>query len=618
MGTTLEYEKLKLRVGMEIHQQLDTKKLFCRCPSIIRDDEPDIRIERYQRAVASELGEFDPAALHEFLKKRKLIYEAYSDTNCLVELDEEPPHFPNREALEIALKAALMLNAKIVDEIHVMRKTVIDGSNTSGFQRTMLIALNGFLETSQGKIGIPTICLEEDAARKIAEKEGEVIYRLDRLGIPLIEISTTSEIKSPEQAREVAEKIGTILRLIGKVRRGIGTIRQDVNISIDKGNRVEIKGVQNLRLIPKVIKEEVKRQLKLIEVREKLRERGIREEHLEENFLDVTSVFLETNSNMIREKLKAGCKVFGLKLKGFSSLLKEALGKEIAQYVKASTKAKGILHSDELPAYGISSEEVKEVKKKLNVAEEDAFILVVESEKEAKKALKIALDRCKMAIAGVPKETRKAREDGSSEYMRPLPGAARMYPETDIPSILVEEKLIERLRKELPKSLDEKLREYMNLGLSKEQANQILKSRKMHLFDSLVKKNYKPSLIATLLLSLEKEVKRKFGLEIELKIQDYEEILQRLSKGEISQHVIPEIIFKAIKEEKSLKILLDEFSAKVPRDKIEEEVEKLIAEIKPKSKKDLKRVIAKIVAKFEGRVSGKLVSDIVREKMKSG
>ena len=267
----IDYQKLGFKCGLEIHQQLEGKKLFCNCLTLNSDAEADVKFERRLRAVAGETGKIDIAAKHEMEKGRKIIYEADSADTCLVECDEEPPHELNIEALETTLKAALLFNAKVVDEIQVMRKTVVDGSNVSGFQRTALVAQDGFIETSQGKVVIPTICLEEEAAQKLEDGNNFVRYRLDRLGIPLIEIATNAGIKSPEHAKEVAAYIGMVLRSVG-VKRGLGTIRQDVNVSIKDGARTEIKGFQDLRSIPKVIEYEINRQLNAINQNKKLNE----------------------------------------------------------------------------------------------------------------------------------------------------------------------------------------------------------------------------------------------------------------------------------------------------------------------------------------------------------
>jgi len=475
---TIDYKKLGLKCGIEIHQQLDTKKLFCSCPSEIRDDEPDLIIKRKMRAVAGEVGDIDPAALHEFLRDKEIIYQAYSDTNCLVELDEEPPHPLNEEALDIVLEVSLLLNARPVDELQVMRKTVIDGSNTSGFQRTILVAMDGFIDTNSGRVGIPTICLEEDAARKISEEGNTTTYRLDRLGIPLIELGTDPDIKSPEQARETAEKLGLILRTTGKVRRGIGTIRQDINVSIKGGERIEVKGVQDLRLISKGVKLEVERQLMLIKVATELKKRKLSGGELKSNFHNVTNIFKNTKSKLISSLLKnKNSMVIAVKLPKFSGMLQGKLGPELAQYARAIAGVKGIFHSDELPGYGITWKEIKAVAKRFSIKNDDAFVLVGGQEEMAEKALDAVLERCRFALNGVPEETRRVRDDGTTEFMRPLPGSARMYPETDELMVPITKEKILEVKKNLPKLPEERLEEFKKLGLSHELVNQLVTSR---------------------------------------------------------------------------------------------------------------------------------------------
>ena len=265
----LDYQKIGLKCGLEIHQQLDTRKLFCNCPSVLRQDEPDFKIKRKLHAVAGESGEVDEAAMYQVSLNENFIYEGY-DSTCLVELDESPPLEINEDALKIAMQISILLNAKIFPITQIMRKTVIDGSNTSGFQRTVLIARDGFVETKEGRVGIDSICLEEDSARIIQTGGKESFYRLDRLGIPLIEIATSPDVKNPQQAKDVALHIGKILRLFN-VKRGLGTIRQDVNVSIRKGARVEIKGVQKPELIEKAVEMEAKRQFNFVEKKQNVK-----------------------------------------------------------------------------------------------------------------------------------------------------------------------------------------------------------------------------------------------------------------------------------------------------------------------------------------------------------
>ncbi|MFA5176092.1 MAG: Glu-tRNA(Gln) amidotransferase subunit GatE [Candidatus Nanoarchaeia archaeon] len=266
----MDFKALGLKVGLEIHCQLETHKLFCKCPSILKEDKPDFTIKRFLRASLSELGEKDVVAEFEQEKNKYAIYEGYNDNSCLIELDESPPGKINQHALDTALQVALLLNMKIIPEIQVMRKQVLDYSNTSGFQRTALVAINGDLKFNNKKIEIQSLCLEEDAARKTSEDSEKVVYRLDRLGIPLIEIATGPDINDPIEAKQVAEYIGMILKSTERIKRGLGTIRQDLNVSIKDGARVEIKGVQELRDIPTIIENEVKRQLSLINSRKKV------------------------------------------------------------------------------------------------------------------------------------------------------------------------------------------------------------------------------------------------------------------------------------------------------------------------------------------------------------
>ncbi len=621
-----DYKSLDLKCGIEIHQQLNTKKLFCSCPSEIRDDEPDLIIKRKLRAVAGEVGDIDPAAMHEFLRDKTIIYQAYSDTNCLVELDEEPPHLLNEEALDIVLKVSLLLNAKPVDELQVMRKTVIDGSNTSGFQRTILVAMDGFVDTTFGRVGIPTICLEEDAARKISEKGNTTTYRLDRLGIPLIEIGTDPDIKNPEQARETAEKIGMILRATESVKRGIGTIRQDVNVSIGEGERIEIKGVQDLRLISKGVRLEVERQLMLIGVAKELRKRKLSRVELKSNFYDITKIFRNSKSNLISALLKnKNSRIIAVKLPGFNTLLKGKLGPELAQYARAVAGVGGIFHSDELPGYGIGEKEIKAVTNRLSIKNNDAFVLVGGSRGVAEKAAEAVLERCRLALNGVIKETRRAKGDGSTEFMRPLPGSARMYPETDELPIPINEKKILEMKKNLPMLPEERLKEFKRIGLSHELANQLLRSRFLKEFEEFVRefKNLKPSIIATTLLITTKEVKKRYGIEPDsIEIPHYREVLKAVNEGRIPKESIPEIIADIAKGGGDIELAIKKRSEaiKMPMGDIEKSIDRLIEKnlefIRSRGERAFRPLVGKAMEEFRGRVDGKEISRIVKERLK--
>ncbi|MAG47469.1 Glu-tRNA(Gln) amidotransferase GatDE subunit E [archaeon] len=271
----MNYKKLNLKIGIEVHRQLNTGKLFCRCPSLLTEDKPDFTFKRKLRPVISELGEIDKTALYESTKKKYGIYEGHYKNSCEVELDESPVYDINMDALNTMIQVSKMLNASTINTIEIMRKQVLDYSNTTGFQRTALISTNGNIKTEDNNIKIDTIILEEDAARKTKETKESISFKLDRLGIPLIEIATAPDIKTPEEAKEIAEHLGMVLKSTGKFRSGLGTIRQDLNLSIKNGSRVELKGVQDLKNIPKIIDIEIERQLSILKEGKEVEE-GVR------------------------------------------------------------------------------------------------------------------------------------------------------------------------------------------------------------------------------------------------------------------------------------------------------------------------------------------------------
>ena len=474
----LDYKALGFKCGLECHQQLEGKKLFCNCPTLNSDKVPDIIVERRLKAVAGEMGDVDIAAEFEMMKKKKIIYEANSEDVCLIETDEEPPHELNKQALETAIKVALLLNAKIVDEVQIMRKIVVDGSNVSGFQRTALVAMNGYIETSMGKVRIPTICLEEEAAQKLEEAKDFVRYRLDRLGIPLIEIATSSDIKNPEHAKEVAAYIGMVLRSVEGVKRGLGTIRQDVNISISNGARTEIKGFQDLRSIPKVIEYEVKRQLDAIKQEKKLE-----------------------------------------------------------------------------------------------------------------------------------KEVRRAETDYTTSFLRPLPGAARLYPETDALPVAISKDYTHTIRKNLPKLLIQRVEEFKKkYKLTDDLAKEIINHEYFEAFAAQFK-NVDPLFIATALVVTPKEIGRRYAryaLDIsKLTEKDFEEVLGYLNQGKITKDAVIDILIEKLSEEK---IDISKYSVVAEAD-IENEIKKIIKE---KPGLSVSAYMGLIMQRYRGKVDGKRVIEMLK------
>ncbi len=621
----MDYEKLGLKMGLEIHQQLNTnEKLFCPCENSLTDKKSQVRILRNLRPTQSELGKIDRAAFEESRRKLQFIYESYDQHTCLVEADEEPPQPLNLEALEISLIIASLVNMQIVDEFHVMRKQVIDGSNTGGFQRTGLVATNGYLKTDYGKVIIENLCLEEDAARRMYEEKGKTNFRLDRLGIPLVEITTDPSIHNPQQVKEVAYQIGQILRST-KVKRGLGTIRQDLNISISEGARVEIKGVQDLDLMPKMVENEVKRQINLIEIRDELQKRDA---NIENEIFDVGAVFKDTDSKIMSNALSKGGSVLAIKLNGFAGLIGRIIqpdrrfGTELAVYAK-KMGVSGIFHTDELPSYGITNEEVEAVTKIIRAIQGDAFIMVADKdEKKARNALIEVQIRAKKALKYIPEETRKALDNGSSEYLRPLPTASRMYVETDIPAISISRKYLVQIENNLPELPSEKKNRIIaEYGLSEDLATQLVKNDKVDDFEKLdAIYNLDSTIIASTLAYNIKELKRE-GLNVDsLDLMVLKEVFSYINENKIPTASISAVLRSVAKNGYSVR----EAVKKEGLEKLSnEEVEMIIDDvISLNNDMIIQRGLAAmgplmgiVMKSLKGKADGKLVNKLLKDKL---
>ncbi len=587
-----------MKIGIEIHQRLDCSKLFCECGSELVEGKPALTIRRRLHPVLSELGETDEASRVEFAKRKIFEYQVFSENNCLVEMDEEPPRNMNLAALKIALEISKQLNAIPVDEVQVMRKIVIDGSNTSGFQRTSIVSLNGHIDTSKGPVTIPSIAIEEESAGIISQTDEKAIYRLDRLGIPLVEITTNPDIKDGEHLAETAKQIGMILRATGKVARGLGTIRQDVNISTEGGARVELKGAQDLKMLPTLVEYESQRQLELVKIVHELRKS--KSYPLLESFTDVTSVFKETTAKLIRKGIDSGSSVIGQSMEGFAGILGREIqkgkrfGTELSNYAKMAG-VKGIIHSDEdLSKYGITETEIKHLKKKLG----SCFMMVVAPEEQARAALGHAVTRAN--IDSVPEETRRANQDGTSSYMRPLPGKARLYPETDVPPIPITKELLESAA--VGESLDEKTKKLEKM-LNKELAQKMLKSRHLHIFERLVGGGAEPKLVATTIENTIVSLRRE-GVQFQNIEEALAGLFEEFSKGTFVKAAIPEVLkgmTKGASAESVIKVYrLQKLSG--------EDLEKLVED----EGYDLKR----IMAKHRLQVDPQDVAELIKKKKK--
>lgn len=520
-ASSFDTEQLGFMCGIEVHQQLATGKLHSRQPSVLFDVTIDTvpdewpRYARKLRLASGEGGKVDVAARFEKKRNRSFVY-IQSPNSGLIELDESPPLLHDQDALDVALTVSAMLDAKPVAAVQTMRKTVVDGSNTSGFQRTSLISTNGVLKTDTGDVGIDVLCLEEDSARKLdsvsTDRGEQVIYNLDRLGVPLIEIATSPDIQSPEHAKETARALGRTLRDTRRVRRGLGSIRQDLNVSVACGDRVEIKGCQDLAWIPRIVRLEMVRQVHMYRLANELRaslglpklppNRGLDDENVESEVaetvaksieldcFDVTSTFTSCDSRMVKQGLEQGFTMLALPLPGFHGKIGSKtfdadgsqlprLGRELAGAAKLAG-VRGVFHSDELPAYGIEDGHVDKVRADLELTSNDAFVLCLAPDWQAQLALESVGQRARLAFHRIPQEVRNvvvkkgAPDDGTTTPMRPLPGGARMYPETDIPAILIKSEHWQRIIENLPMRQDERMKRLEQTELSEDQSKQLL------------------------------------------------------------------------------------------------------------------------------------------------
>lgn len=615
------WDELGLMMGLEIHQQLNTKhKLFCPCSTDLTDDEHDEEIIRNLKPTQSELGQIDRAALQESLRDMTFKYEAYNNHTCLVENDDEPPHALNREALDICITIASLLNMKMVDEFHTMRKQVIDGSNTGGFQRTGLAATDGYLDTPYGRVAIESLGLEEDAARRI-DSDGEYTqFRLDRLGIPLAEITTDPSMHHPEQIKEVAYMIGQVLRSTN-VKRGLGTIRQDVNISITRGARVEIKGVQDLDLMPVIVENEVTRQLALADIKDELIKRNAK---VEDTIYDLDEVFKDTSSKILSS---AEC-IKGIILRGFDGLIGKEVqpgrrfGTELSSYAK-KMGVSGLFHTDELPAYGITQEEVDALKSYLKTGPEDAIIIVAHDEDVAVNALNETIRRAEMAFDGVVEETRKALDDGNTEYMRPLPTANRMYLETDIPLFQITDDMVEPIKNNLPELPDEKeariIKEYK---LSEDLSSQLVRRLLADRFEELMAKlKVDSTTVASVLVSDLRDLRRE-GVDVSIFTNEkLTETFKLLEDNKISKDALKDLMLAVSKkpEEPVEKIAEEENLTLLSEDEVRAIIHDIVSGqenmVKERQMGAMGPLMGMSMKQLKGKADGSLVNKIVREEI---
>jgi glutamyl-tRNA(Gln) amidotransferase subunit E len=539
--TESDYAAVGFKSGLEIHQQLLTaKKLFCRCPAGRYSEEFNAEILRHMRPTLSELGEYDGTALMEFKTKKEIIYQIHHETVCTYEMDDTPPFELNSEALDIALEIGLLYGCAMVDEIHIARKQYLDGSIPTGFQRTTIVGVNGGIQYKGRRIGIVQLGLEEDACREVSDVGHLRVYRTDRLGMPLIETVTAPDMRTPHEVAEVGDILRKLVRSTGKVRVGLGAARQDVNVSVTGGTRVEIKGVPQIPTIPLLTYNEAMRQHNLLRLRDELHHRGITKETFEAKTEEVTKLLRRTRYQPLQYATAQGMTINCVLLRGFRGLLRwqtqtdTFFSREISDRVRVIaclTTLPNIIHSDS-PSETLATSEWQLLRKSIGAVEEDSIVLVWGNAQDAKTGASEVAIRAKEATIGIPSETRQALRDGTNGFERILPGPDRMYPDTDLPPRRITREHLNSIRTGVPHPFWETERWLSELRIPTDLAAPLSISPLVSLFETAVTEwKVPPMLAAVTLIALPKRVARKLQGPVDLSPQTFQDILLAYRDG---------------------------------------------------------------------------------------
>jgi glutamyl-tRNA(Gln) amidotransferase subunit E len=622
-ATPEDYAALGLKSGLEIHQQLATaKKLFCRCP-VVRpySEEFNAEILRHMRPTLSELGEYDGTALMEFKTKKEIIYQIRQDTVCTYEMDDTPPFELNQQALDIALEVTMLLNCNLVSEVHIARKQYLDGSIPTGFQRTTILGVDGWIPYKDGRIGIIQLGLEEDACREVSDVGHVRKYRTDRLGIPLIETVTYPEMKTPREVAEVAQILRRLARSTGKVHTGIGAARQDVNVSIEGGRRVEIKGVSRIPLIPLLVHNEAYRQAALLDIKRELERRGIAAASFKADTYDVKELVAGTQYYPLAKALSKNLVVRAVALRGYRGILstrtqpETTFAKEISDRVRVIAcldRLPNIAHSD-MEGETLSSSEWTRIKKLVRMGDKDAVVLVWGDARDVETGAKEIVIRAREALDGVPNETRQALPDGTHGFERILPGADRMYPDTDLPPLAITESRIERIRSIMAERPWDREERYRGMGVVPDVAERLGVSDDRDLFDRAVKEtSYPPGFLAAFFANRLRALRRRGAIAPACGESIVGTLKATAARGTPTEN-LEALIETTCGGASGPDAAIDALGIESPK-KVEAKIASFLkdAELPDIAKDKLKRhVMGLVMHRFRGALPGKRISDIV-------
>lgn len=625
--TPADYEAVGFKSGLEIHQQLLTnKKLFCRCPAGQYSDQYHAEILRHMRPTLSELGEYDGTALMEFKTKKEIIYCIHRDTVCTYEMDDTPPFPMNDEALDVALGIGMMFGCKIVDELHIARKQYLDGSIPTGFQRTAIFCLDGKIPFNGREVNVVQMSIEEDSCREVSDVGHRRVYVTDRLGMPLVETVTGPDMRTPQEVAQVAQVCRWMTRSTGMVRSGIGAARQDVNVSVTGGTRVEIKGVPRIPHIPLLTYNEARRQWNLLRLREELHRRGIAPETFQSGAENVTKFLRKTRFKPVQDALEAGLEVHCVVLRGFHGLLRwetqtgTFFSREISDRVRVIaclTTLPNIIHSDSA-GESIASSEWQSLRKAVNASENDTLVVVWGNGDDVQMGVKEIVIRAREATMGIPPETRQALRDGTNGFERILPGADRMYPDTDLPPKRITDERLENIRARLPLQYWSRESRYRFLGVPEDLMRPLAVSPYAPLFERVTSgSGIPPGLAARVLVQYPTQMKRK-GMPVEhLTEAVLSEILEACTTGRLAKEGVYDLMKRVVQEGSFSAEFLPPSCSESDLLSIIEEQRKALAAMhvrRPEKRHDI--IMGLVMHRVRGRMDGAKVAECVRQEVR--
>lgn len=551
-----DVKKWGFKCGVEIHQQLLTdKKLFCRCPAGLYSNEHHAEVLRHMRPTLSEMGVYDGCALMEFKTKKEILYLLNKNSVCTYDMDDTPPFPMNRQALDIAIEIALMMGCSIVDEVHVARKQYLDGSIPTGFQRTAIIGINGSVPFEGKEIKVFQLSIEEDSSREVSDEGHLIKFKTDRLGMPLIEVVTDACFKTPEEAARGVRHLGRILRATKKVRRGVGAVRQDVNVSVEGGKRVEIKGVPRYQLIPELTRNEAIRQHNLLEIRNELAKRKITKENLQTVDVDLTEALKNTCSPILKTAIEAGHRIRGIKLCKLAGLLNHPtqpgrmFASEIAGRVRVIAcldHVPNIFHTDNYPEYAKNHADSRIIRLALELTSADVGVITWGPKDDTITAVDEIKNRIIDALDGVPNETRQRLGDGLTDFERILPGADRMYPDTDHPPIRLRAEVVDEIKKQLKVPTYKVEQELLELGVLPENIAALALSNYVPLMRRLKKEKKNMTLASRLVGSAIRSLKRQGVIKGEVNEDRLYEVVCALEDNKVKTKFFENVLTNAI------------------------------------------------------------------------